>query len=233
MKTNWDQFDPQAYIEDNYSSIHIEDREIISKLVAFYLSFPPVNLALEVGVGPNLYPIMAMLPYVDKVDCVDFSNSNLSFLRKQLKRLGENWYKFWELFKSLSQKYDIDLVENLERKVETKHGSIYELDENKYDLASMFFCAESITSEHDEFIRACTKFIKSVKPGGHLVAAFMENSQGYEIKGINFPAYSVNTYLIKKIFQPITNNLLVTRIPLAEQPLRPGYSGMIFLTATV
>ena len=125
------------------------------------------------------------------------------------------------------------MVENLERKVETKHGSIYELEENKYDLASMFFCAESITLERGEFVLACTKFIKSVKPGGHLVAAFMENSRGYEIKGIDFPAYPVDINLIKKIFQPKTNNLLITRIPLAEKPLRLGYTGMLLLTASV
>ena len=233
MKTNWEKFDARTYIGNNYSSIHSEDREIINRLVTFYSSLSSVMSALEVGVGPNLYPIMAMLPYIKKIECIDFSKSNLIYLRKQLKKPDDNWYKFWELFRSLSQEYNIDLVENLEKKVKTKHGSIYELEEKKYDLASMFFCAESITREHNEFVLACNKFIKSVKSGGNLVAVFMENSKGYSINNIDFPAYPVDIDLIKKIFQPKTSSLLVVRIPLARQPLRPGYIGMLLLTAVV
>ena len=43
MKTNWEQFDPYSYVDNNYSSIHDEDREIIRKLVEFYSSFSPLN----------------------------------------------------------------------------------------------------------------------------------------------------------------------------------------------
>ncbi len=233
MKTDWEQFDPHIYINDNYSSIHDEDRQIIRRLVSFYSSLSSLHLALEIGIGPNLYPVMAMLPFVKKVEGIDFSISNLKYLRRQLEEPDDNWYKFWELFKSLNRKYDIDLVKNLNRKVKIKKGSIYSLEASKYDLASMFFCAESITTEHDQFVVACNKFIKSVRAGGHLVAAFMENSQKYEVGTIEFPSYPVDTRLIRKIFGPQTNNLLVTRIPIARKPLRPGYTGMIFLTATV
>lgn len=70
-----------------------------------------------------------------------------------------------------------------------------------------------------------------MRKNGYLVATFMENSKGYEINGVQFPAYPVNTSLVKKVFAPYTQNLTVEHIPVAQQPLRPGYTGMILLTA--
>ncbi|OGK46783.1 hypothetical protein A3A93_04020 [Candidatus Roizmanbacteria bacterium RIFCSPLOWO2_01_FULL_38_12] len=233
MKTLWDKFSPDEYVKDNYATVHDEDKEIIHKLVSFYSSLSKINLALEIGVGPNLYPVMAMLPFIEEIECIDFSTPNLEYLKGQLERPDDRWYRFWELYRSLSRKYDIDLVNNLKRKVEMKQGSIYELECNKYDLASMFFCAESVTKKQKQFTLACSRFIKSVKPGGFLVAAFMENSQGYNVGGVEFPAYPVDAKLIIRIFAPETKNLLVTRIPLAKKSLRPGYTGMVFLTASI
>lgn len=233
MKINWGKFDPYVYIKNNYSSIHNEDKEIIRKLVDFYPLLPRLKLALEIGVGPNLYPVMAMLPFVEKVECIDFSIANLEYLEKQLEKPDKNWYQFWKLYKKLNQSYDIDLAKNLKRKVEIRKGSIYKLNKGKYDIASMFFCAESITTKRKQFVVACKMFIKSVRTGGYLVAAFMENSKGYKVGDKKFPSYPVDTKLIKKVFAPETDNLVVTRIPIAKQPLRSGYTGMIFLTASV
>jgi len=232
MKIPWNKFNPHTYIENNYSSIHDEDNLIIHRLVDHYLSLPKLKVALEIGVGPNLYPVMVMLPFVKKIECIDFSITNVIYLKKQLKKLANNWYQFWELMKSLNQKYKINLTENLKVKVKVKKGDIYKLSKNKYDISSMFFCAESITTEHDQFVSACKRFIKSVKPRGYLVAAFMENSQSYKVGNVEFPSYPVNTQLINKVFMTETNDIVIKQIPLAKQPLRPGYTGMILLTAT-
>jgi hypothetical protein len=50
-----------------------------------------------------------------------------------------------------------------------------DVPEGADDLASTNFVAESITEDVDEFSALCTTFIRSVRPGGFLVAAFMEN----------------------------------------------------------
>jgi hypothetical protein len=228
----WEKFDPEAYIKNNYSSIHEEDRLIIHHLAKFYSNLPQLELALEIGIGPNLYPVMAMLPLVEKVECLDFTPANIKYLRRQLKKLDKNWYQFWRLFKSLNSKYNINLVDNLKQKMIVKKGDIYKLDEKRYSLSSMFFCAESVATNYAKFALACRKFANSVKPGGYMVAAFMENSRGYEVRGIKFPAYPVDTQLINEIFTDLTGKLIIKRIPLAKRPLRPGYTGMILLTAS-
>lgn len=227
----WNKFEPYTYIQDNYATIHDEDREIIRRLLKFFTSVGKLRLAVDVGTGPNLYPIMLLLPYIEKVYCVEYAPKNINYLRDQLHSLDTNWYAFWQLIKNGSPDHQIDLLKNLKKKLIIKKGDIYDLPKSSYDLASMFFCAESITDSYKQFQVACLSFIQSAKKNGYLVATFMENSKGYEINGVQFPTYPVNTSLVRKIFTPYTQNLTVKHIPVGKQPLRSGYTGMILLTA--
>lgn len=149
----WNKFDPYAYIRDNYATIHDEDREIIHRLVQFYASVGKLELALDVGTGSNLYPIMLLLPYVQKVYCVEYSQKNVHYLKDQLHSLDKNWYAFWELIKNDSPEHQIDLLKNLKKKLLIRQGDMYDLSNNTYDIASMFFCAESITVGMNNFKR--------------------------------------------------------------------------------
>jgi len=227
----WEKFDPAVYVKDNYAEIHDEDRKIIEILVRFYERLPQLNHNIEIGGGPNLYPLMLALLCVRNIEVVDISARNLTYLRQQLQHPARNWYLFWDLLRDLSPLYkNIDLVETLNKKVAVKRGNIFQLPSNKYDLASMFSVAESITDKLEEFKFACNKFINSVKSDGFLVAMFMENSDGYTISGINFPSVSVNSALLENIFQPKTKNFNIYRIPKAEKALRLGYTGMLLFT---
>lgn len=231
-KSLWNSFDPLAYIEDNYLKIHDEDRNIMDALIRHYDSLPKLKDALEIGVGPNLYPVMAMLPFVDKIEGVDYSKPNILYLKRQLKKLDKNWYKFWKLFNNLSSKYrNMNLEKDLKKKLLIKRGDIFKLEEDRYDLSSMFFCAESISSDRDKFVLACRKFISSVKHSGYLIAAFMENSKGYSVGGVEFPAFSVDLNFLCRTFKQDTTNLKIKHILVAKKPLRAGYTGMLFLTA--
>lgn len=230
--TLWKKFNPSLYIKDNYSYIHDEDKQIIRLLLKFYKKLPQLNMALDIGTGPNLYPVMALLPFAKTIDCVDYSDANIEYLKKQLIKLDGNWYLFWESYKRLNPIYqNIDQVEFLKQKMKIYQGDIYSLDDGKYDLSSMFFCAESITNTYRQFALACKKFIHSVKPNGILVAAFMENSKKYILDNIKFPAYPVNEKILTGVFSPEVTGLKINHISITSQPLRPGYTGMLFLTA--
>jgi hypothetical protein len=235
MKTLWDQFNPRIYIKENYAQIHEEDLLIIQHLARFCLSLPKISHALEIGVGPNLYPVMAKLPFIDSLECVDFSSANVDYLAGQLVKPSDNWDQFLQLFKSINPKYNLNLADTLKEKVTVRLGSIYDLEKAQFGLGSMFFCAESITDNYDEFTRACNRFIESVKTGGYLMASFMENSVSYKVGDTKFPAYPVDTAVITKIFSPKTKNLIIYRIPRSDQPVgtNHSYTGMLFLTASV
>jgi hypothetical protein len=229
MKTNWESFNPEVYVEDNYSYLHEEDRHIIDTLVPFYHSLPHIGLAAEIGCGPNIYPIELLLPYTDSIRCIEYSERNIEYLKKQLRSLDQNWMKFLDYMRSIDSHYNFDIAYHLNTTVTVERGDIYHLPVCAYDLVSMNFVAESITSSKEEFLRAWRGFIGSAKHGGYITATFMEGSVGYTIDGVHFPAYPVN----KKTLMEICNNEMRTctckQIPRADTPLRDGYEGMIVL----
>jgi hypothetical protein len=73
-----------------------------------------------------------------------------------------------------------------------------------------------------------------VRPGGHLVAAFMENMARYGLGGKSqWPGCPINVADVTEIFGPLVDDLTVTRID-ADPDLPDhygGYTGMIMLTA--
>ena len=77
-------------------------------------------------------------------------------------------------------------------RTEVVQGSIFDLPQRRWDAATMFFCAESITAEQQEFERACAAFAGAVKPGGVLAAAFLAGSRGYRVGEENYPAVAVD-----------------------------------------
>jgi hypothetical protein len=230
MQIDWEKFNPEKYVAENYSFIHDEDKKILDLMTEFYLEIPMLNHALEVGVGPNLYPLMAMLPKAKVIKAMEYSQRNINYLRHQLIRPSSNWNIFQEYLISNNEIYRYPLPQTFATKVNLQHGSIYELPEGKFDLVSMNFVAESITNKQDEFNIVCQKFVDAVKPGGNLIASFMENSVSYTIDGIEFPSYPIDLNKLDKVFSPITTHLKIQRIEIAQTPLRPGYTGMLFLT---
>jgi len=108
---------------------------------------------------------------------------------------------------------------------------VYDLPERRWDAATMFFCAESITEKYTEFEAACVRFARAVRPGGSLVAAFLAGSSGYTVADRPFPALRVSEADIHKVFGPVSAEANTLNIGLSEREIRSGYSGMVFLTA--
>lgn len=223
----WDKFDPLLYVKDNYVELHDEDRIILYLLSATYHQLPRLSRAVEIGVGPNLYPLMAMLPVVKKIDAIDYNPANLHYLKRQLKKPDGFWLKYWRLLQQSNSIYQINLLAELRKKVTLPLGDIYALPENTYDLASMNFCAESITTNKNMFKLACRKYIRAVKSGGYYIASFMENSSGYSVGAYRFPSYPIDKTAVINIFKPVCDQWQLYHIPKAHHPLRSGYSGML------
>jgi hypothetical protein len=71
-----------------------------------------------------------------------------------------------------------------------------------------------------------------VRPGGHLVAAFMENMPSYRIGDSPlWPGYPVDADTVREVFAPHTTDLRISR--LGSDPTLPDYgdTGMVLLTA--
>jgi NNMT/PNMT/TEMT family len=232
----WDEFDSSRYYDHNYKVLRDDDRRIVEIIRDF---FATLNLSgrrncIDVGSGANLYPALAMLPLCDEITLCEYSTSNVSWLQREIRSYSPSWDAFWELlareplYKSVeSPREALAAVARVER------GSIFDLPESRWDIGTMFFTAESISSTPSEFRIALESFIGSLRPGAPFAAAFMENSVGYSVGTRLFPAVAITVNDVKSCLEGDTEGLTVHRMGLTNKPLRAGYDGMILATGRV
>ena len=230
---DWDLFSSQAYAEKNYQPLHKIDESIIAVVKSYLQKHAASNLTVaDIGAGPNLYPMFLLLPHAKELDLIEYSKQNIAYLQDQINSPDEMWLEIYRyIFPENNSLSKSQLTHDLQRRVKVIQGSIYELPTQKFDIASMFFCAESITSDEVEFEQATLKYINSVKPGGILCAAFMENSAGYQVADMNFPAVKITDQNLKKLFTSHCTDLQITRFDEGANEIREGYSGMLVLVA--
>jgi hypothetical protein len=231
---DWDRWPVADYLAENYRALHPSDAAVIAHHSAHYRGLPPRGFAraVELGAGPNLYPLVLASAVSRRIDAVEAGAGNVAYLRHQiLDRPDAGWLPFHALCRWLNPAVPAGLAASL-APVEVVHADVRSLAPGTYDLASMHFVAEGATEDHTEFADFCRVFVRSVVPGGHLVAAFMENMPTYRIGPTSrWPGCPVDTELVREVFGPLTKELAVTRID--ADPTLPDYgdTGMVLLTA--
>ena len=180
---DWDRWPVPVYLAENYRNLHESDDAVIAHHSAVYreLAAGSLGRAVEIGAGPNLYPLFLASGAARRIDAVDRSEAGLGYLRRQLTGDPDPiWEPFWHRCRALNPTLPATMTEALGR-VHIVQGDAFALAGSDYDLASMHFVAESVTEDPDEFDEFCAAFVATVRPGGHLVAAFMENMGRYEL----------------------------------------------------
>ena len=203
---DWDKFDSEAYFQHYYGDPHPDDDRVIRCAIeALKRAHTPSTELLDlidVGTGPNLIPFFCTMPWARSLTAWEFSASNVAWLDTELQRrhLRPQWLHFWAVARQAygpAFRLPDNPMAELRAKCSVTRGSIFELPQRRWDAATMFFCAESITSEPHEFEAACAAFSGCVKPGGTLAAAFLVRSDGYEVAGRAFPVLSVSAETIE------------------------------------
>jgi hypothetical protein len=232
---SWASFDAAGYWEANYATVLPEDAEIIRFASSFLIracgNRPPVKKAVDVGAGANLYPALLMLPWTDHIDFTEYAPANIDWLSRNLvSRPGEwPWQPFWDLMAGLP---GYAAVEGPQHRLAAGHDvrklSIFDLPRRAWDLGSMFFVADGMTSDTREFELAVRSFLAALTPGAPFLMAFMEGSGGYDVSGIRFPAVKVTLDSLNELLArlPVTG-ISVLRTNNAVRPVRPGYDAML------
>ncbi|QKW09741.1 class I SAM-dependent methyltransferase [Streptomyces sp. NA04227] len=233
-EADWDRWPVDAYLDQNYRDIHPGDAAVIRHHSRVYREIAPGGLraSAECGAGPNLYPLMLSAAASRRVDAVEPGASNRAYLRRQLTEGADaSWLPFYGLCRGLNPALPPTLDEAL-RRVRVVPGSLESLAPQTYDLASMHFVAESVTEDPAEFAALCRAFVRSVRPGGRLVAAFMENMPSYRLDAERvWPATRVDTAVIRAVFAPLTDRLRIDRVPKDRSLPEYGDTGMVLLSA--
>jgi hypothetical protein len=230
---NWDRWPVSHYLAENYRKLHASDDAVIVHHSAFYRRFAPGELSrtLEFGAGPNLYPLILAGAASQRIDAVERSAACVAYLLGQ-QRYGPD--PSWEPFHARCRGLNPDLPDlaTVLSRVLVVPGNVLEIPADRYDAASMNFVAESVTEDAPEFTAFCHAFIHSVRPGGHLVAAFMENMPSYRLgDGSRWPGYPVDRAVVRDAFAPHASELTLSRIDPDPDLPDYGYTGMVLLTA--
>ncbi|MFE3665409.1 class I SAM-dependent methyltransferase [Streptomyces sp. NPDC059164] len=231
---DWDRWPVQDYLAENYRDLHPSDAAVIAHHSAVYRRIRRGGAArsVEFGAGPNLYPLLLASAASRRIDAVEASAAGVRYLLGQIARGPDaSWEPFHALCRELNPDVPPTPQESLSA-VRVVHADVRSLEPGTYDIASMNFVAEGVTEDFTEFADFCGRFARSARPGGLLVAAFMENMPTYRIgPASRWPGCPVDSSVVTEVFAPLTDDLRVTRT--GPDPSLPDYgdSGMVLLSA--
>jgi hypothetical protein len=231
----WAEFDPFDYVTRNYSGMRSDDALLMYLTRAWFAEHSEGGDAqgVDVGCGPNLYPSLAMLPSCSDITLLDYSPSNIAWLRSQIDWCSDIWRPYWSLISPEDRLGDFEQARAaLAKRARIEHGSVFDLPTAKWDLGTMFFVAESITPDYTEFGRAVTRFLRALRPGAPFAAAFMQGSQGYEVGGVRFPAVRVEEREVRSCLGTCAAEVRIHRLPAGPTPFRSGYTGILLALGT-
>jgi hypothetical protein len=187
-----------------------------------------VKQGIDVGAGANLYPAMSMLPYCERITLWERGAANVKWLKEQIEGgYSQSWDRFWDV---LVTRRRYRAVENpraaMREKAWARNGDLFKLPPRQWDLGTMFFVAESISDRKHEFRDATRRFVASLRPGAPFAAAFMENSSGYDVGSLRFPAVAVRTADVENCLSPLAHDVRTLTVARLKDR-RDGYDGMI------
>jgi hypothetical protein len=237
----WSDFDADEYWKINFATVLYEDAQIIESASKFLIgaceSPGCFRTAVDVGAGTNLYPGLLMLPWAERIVFTEHAPDNIRWLNENLPDTsGEwRWQPFWD--KVAHQPYYQDIEKPRHRLAaahEVRTLSIFDLPPRTWELGSMFFVADGITEDQEEFETAVRTFIGALVPGSPFLMAFMEGSTGYDVHGVRFPSVQLTRPSLEALLPrlPVVGTS-VLRTDNSIQRLREGYDAMLLVTGWV
>jgi hypothetical protein len=228
----WSEFDPEAYIDNNYRTPLEADLEIV-RLMRDHFSrcfaggVPLSVRGVDVGAGANLYPALSMLPWCEKIVLLEYAPLNIEYLTRQTapEGFGGEWDAFWDVLREAPAYRDVDPRSRVGEIVRVERANLFDLDgRRRWDLGTMFFVADSMSECPEEFRQGVRCFMNALTDGAPFAVAFMKESVGYRVGDHTYPAYRVNEERARESLEPFTAELEIHDL---HHVVRPGHEGML------
>lgn len=224
----WDDFASEWYWDQNYAKLRSDDRRILEIVRDFFANSGVRNgSGVDAGAGANLYPSLALLPYCRQITLLDISTANIDWLTKEIENPDRCWDEFFAvLTRNPHYQSIVDYRALLRRIARVRQGDLLRMPQHRFDIGTMFFAAESLTTEKPEFQQAVHAFVRSLRPGAPFAIAFMSGSEGYKIDEVDFPAVAIDSDDVTQCLEGVASLQSIEDIPL-HNPFRTGYEGML------
>src|SRR5690349_6644876 len=115
---DWARWPVDDYVAASYGWLHPADAAVIDHHAACYRRLAPGSVAcsLELGAGPNLYPLMLAAAASRRIEAVEPSAANVRYLRRQLTQGPDaHWQPFYARCRAGNAALPVGLDEALSR----------------------------------------------------------------------------------------------------------------------
>jgi hypothetical protein len=181
-----------------------------------------------------------MLPFADRIMLTDYSANNVRWLRHHVvdEDAPWTWQPFWDEMRTVEGYHRIsEPHKQLREACAPKPGlagveqcSVFDLPPGRWQVGTMFFVAESITEEPEEFREAVGCFVGALKHGAPFATAFMGGSKGYLVDRTPFPSVPISEVDVKNLFTDLGARDLSVWQTQGQEKVRKGYEAMIVAT---
>ncbi len=98
-----------------------------------------------------------------------------------------------------------------------------------FDVASVFFCPESITNNEKDYISSIKNVTNLIKKDGIMVMGVIKNAKYYKVGKRNFPALPIDEEYLENTLNKLKCE--ITNMSSVDSEDGKGYDGLITLTA--
>lgn len=241
-------FDPLQYLDEYYSALGSENRELLSFYHLAYLSmFSELRTArmLEFGGGPTIYQLISAARYPVTIDFSDYLDANLDELKMWLEdRPGQfHWEAFirYVLEREGTPAYPYALAQRarqIRRKVrrllhcDARCATPVGADAAPYDIVSVNFVLEAVSHTVAEWNQLLDYVLPLIKPGGYLLMCGVTGAEHYRVGQSFFRTTCLSSdYVLWKLRQKRLVLVLHHFVP-AERQDEQGYEGIFMVLAS-
>lgn len=238
-----DDWDPAAYLREYYADVEPDERATLAFLVEAMSKAPRGRPVLVYGVGPTLHHVFLAAPVASELHLGEFLAQNRAEVRRWLQGApgAHDWRPFVRQTLRCEGLTDPDPGQVAEREdltrakvtrlaaVDARHPP---RDPERYPVVISGYCADSATSDHDEWVRFMHAIMAHVEPGGLFATAALHRSRGYVVGGRFFPSADIGEDDLRRVLDDAwgdgSSDVRLQLLP--DQPDH-GYAGILLATA--
>lgn len=248
IQKSFHQFDSRAYLNEYYSHLGEENRELMKFYERSYADvFNHIKKArvLEFGGGPTIYQLISLAKYDVSIDFSDYLEQNVKEVQRWLKNdpkmfSWDTFIKYALKLEEISQSENniIRRADLIRKKVKRllhcdarKPNPIKGIANKQYDMVSVNFVPESITQKKQEWYILIDHIISLVESTGYLVMTAIVGAKQYRVGHLFFPATPVTSEVIMNELNRKGFTTIHTHFVSAEQKETQGYEGLFMILA--
>lgn len=246
LTRDWADFDPASYLREYYEDIGSENLALLRFLIEAYQALPPGGSMLDFGGGPTIYPLISAVGRVEEFHFSDYLEGNLDEVRRWVA--GDpsafDWSEFIKRAIELEtgtpcSEADVGRRSEQMRALVTRvmrcdasRAAPLDGPDRQYDVVVTNFCAESATSDREEWRAFVTKIASLLQPGGTLIMSALKGASRYAVGPRWFPSVDISEEELLELLEDtgFTEKEIELRSIAADRPTRE-YAGLILVVA--